>query len=84
VHIHFKIRTDPDARRGNQFVSQLYFDDAVTDRVHAAAPYNAKGQRDRRNDRDGIFNRQNGRDLILAAEPTSSGYRGTFEVGLQI
>ncbi len=29
VHIHFKIRTDPDAEAGFEFTSQLFFDDAL-------------------------------------------------------
>src|SRR5262249_24919601 len=35
VHIHFKIRSGPSSKRGFDFTSQLYFDDALTDRVHA-------------------------------------------------
>ncbi len=57
VHIHFKIRTDAGAGRGREFTSQLYFDDALTDRVHAQAPYASRGQQRMRNDRDGIFQR---------------------------
>jgi len=83
VHVHFKVRTDPDARRGHAFTSQLYFDDAFTDRVHAVAPYRRDGSRVR-NERDGIFRSQHGRDLVLAVQPDGAGYRGTFEVGLQM
>jgi protocatechuate 3,4-dioxygenase beta subunit len=53
VHIHFKIRTDPNARRGYEFTSQIYFDDAITDQVHAQAPYAGKGRRWLKNDGDG-------------------------------
>ena len=42
VHIHFKIRTEPAAARGYEFASQLYFDDALTDRVHARDPIRPK------------------------------------------
>ncbi len=38
VHIHFKIRT---AQR-QEFTSQIYFDEAVTDRVYAVEPYAAE------------------------------------------
>ncbi len=38
VHLHFKIRTRPSSGPGYQFTSQLYFDDPLTDRVHALAP----------------------------------------------
>jgi len=39
VHIHFKVRTPGAGGRTDEFTSQLYFDDAFTDRVHAKAPY---------------------------------------------
>src|SRR3954452_15618585 len=45
VHIHFKIRTDPDSEQGYEFTSQLYFDDSLTDHVLSQAPYAAKGER---------------------------------------
>lgn len=83
VHIHFKIRTDPDARRGREFTSQLYFDDSISDQVFVGAPYRANRQRRVRNDRDGIF-RRGGRELTLAVEPERDGYRAAFEVGLAI
>lgn len=82
VHIHFKVRSAPDAVRGFDFTSQLFFDEALTDRVHAAEPYAANGLRDRRNSDDGIF-RQGGTDLVLALERAEPGYAGTFEIALQ-
>jgi protocatechuate 3,4-dioxygenase beta subunit len=83
VHIHFRIRTEPQARRGHEFVSQLYFDDALTDRVHALPPYADRGPRDVRNPRDAIF-RQGGEQLLLALTAAGEGYAGIFEVGLSI
>ena len=41
VHTHFKVRTEPSAARGYEFTSQLYFDDTLTDRVHALEPTRA-------------------------------------------
>ncbi len=83
VHIHLKIRTDPAAQRGFEWTSQLYFDDALTDHVHAQAPYVTKGLRRMKNDRDGIF-RSGGRQLLLQLTKDAQGYGGTFEVGLRI
>jgi protocatechuate 3,4-dioxygenase beta subunit len=83
VHIHFKIRTDAAARRGFEFTSQLYFNDAITDQVHALAPYAAKGQRPLRNDRDYIF-RSGGNQLMLPLTKDAQGYVGAFAIGLQI
>lgn len=83
VHVHFKIRTDPLLARGHEFTSQLYFDDALTDRVHALAPYGRRGRRTVRNDGDGIF-RNGGRNLMLDLAEHGQGYAGTFDLGLQI
>ncbi|NJM62506.1 MAG: intradiol ring-cleavage dioxygenase [Oscillatoriales cyanobacterium RU_3_3] len=66
VHIHFKIRINSASQKSYEFTSQLYFDDALTDRVHAQKPYNARGRRTQRNNRDGIF-KQGGQQLMLHA-----------------
>ena len=78
THIHFKIRTSD----GMEFTSQLYFDDALTDLVHAQEPYAARGQRDTRNANDGIF-RDGGELLTLAVTESGDGYAAVFEIGLQ-
>src|SRR5688500_17132943 len=46
VHIHFKIRLPAGQQRAYEFTSQLYFDEALTDSVHARPPYNSKARRD--------------------------------------
>lgn len=84
VHIHFKIRTNPGASRGEEFVSQLYFDDGLTDRVHAVPPYAANGERDRRNAADGIFRRGGAQLLLSAREVAGGGYEASFDIGLQL
>ena len=83
VHIHFKIRTSTGATAGYEFTSQLYFDDAITDQVHAQAPYAAKGQRSIRNDGDGIY-RNGGDQLTLKLAKDTQGYGATFDIGLQM
>ena len=79
MHIHFKIRT----AQGQEFVSQIYFDEAVTDRVHALEPYARRGQRRLRNDQDGLF-RQGGRQLLVVPVSSSPGYAATFDVALSL
>jgi protocatechuate 3,4-dioxygenase beta subunit len=85
VHIHFKVRTAPKASRAYEFSSQLYFDDATTDRVHARMPYAERGARRARNAADGLF-RDGGDQLMLRLieNPTEipQGYAGSFHVGL--
>ena len=83
VHIHFKIRTDPEAAQGHEFTSQLYFDDALTTRVYSRMPYAAvKGRRDQNAD-DTIFAR-GGDQLLLTPKAAGEGYAARFEVGLQL
>jgi protocatechuate 3,4-dioxygenase beta subunit len=83
VHIHFKIRTAPVTQRSFEFTSQLYFDDVLTDRVHAAPPYAANGPRTARNQHDWIF-RRGGDQLMLAPKTTADGFAATFAIGLQL
>jgi protocatechuate 3,4-dioxygenase beta subunit len=80
VHIHFKIRTGT-VGRAREFTSQLYFDDALTDRVHAAAAYGGARSRRTRNARDGLY-AQGGRDLTLDVADDGTGYRAAYAIGV--
>jgi len=81
VHIHFKVRILAGPALGKEFTSQLYFDEAVTDRVLARAPYSVRGQRTRNSD-DGLYRRGGGR-LMLALTESGTGYAGEFSIGLK-
>jgi protocatechuate 3,4-dioxygenase beta subunit len=83
VHIHFKIRTAPQADSAHEFTSQLFFDDALSDAVFANQAYSARGQRTTRNANDGIFGASGGQ-LTLAPTPSGDGYAATFDIGVQI
>jgi protocatechuate 3,4-dioxygenase beta subunit len=83
VHIHFKVRTDPDQSSGTEFTSQLFFDDAFTDAVYAAEPYAQRGQRTLLNEQDGIYQQSGGQTLVTVT-PTTDGYAGTFAVGIRM
>lgn len=80
VHIHFKVRSSTGGR-ASEFTSQLYFDDAVSDKVFAQAPYSARTGRRTTNERDGIFG-QGGRQLTLSVAESGAGYRASFAIGL--
>jgi protocatechuate 3,4-dioxygenase beta subunit len=82
VHIHFKIRTDSANQSSYEFTSQLYFDDSLTDKIHAQPPYISKGQR-ALNIQDRIF-QDGGKDLLLRLSKAQKGYVGKFDIGLQI
>jgi len=68
VHIHAKVHLD----RQTVLTTQLYFDDAVSDKVFAEDPYAAQGEREQRNDSDGIFDDS----LLLTLERSGEGYLG--------
>ena len=81
VHIHFKVRTNPTGARGTEFTSQLFFDEALTDQVHAQAPYSQKGRRDTLITADGIF-RSGGTTLLVPLAASGGGYAGRMYVGV--
>lgn len=81
VHVHFKIRSKQKSAQGYEFTSQLYFQNIITDQVHAKYPYIKRGHRAPRNEGDRIF-LAGGDQLILALVQTDQGYTSTFDVGL--
>ena len=83
VHIHVKVRTAAQPGRSFEFTSQMYFDDGLSNRVYADAPYATKGKRSARNQDDRIF-RRGGDQLMLAPTPVADGYAATFAIGLQL
>jgi protocatechuate 3,4-dioxygenase beta subunit len=82
VHTHFKVRTDPESAAGYQFTSQLFYDDALTDIVHARPPYAAKGVRTLRNEDDEIF-QDGGQQLLLKLTEDDHGYTTTIDIGVE-
>lgn len=83
VHIHFKIRTDPDADAGFEATSQLFFDDAANAEVFSTGVYAAKGAPDVTNANDGIY-QQSGGVTTLAVTKDGEAYRATFSIAVQI
>lgn len=84
VHIHFTIRTQSAEGSDYQFTSQFFFDDALTDQVHALEPYASKGQRNTRNSNDNIF-LGGGDQLVLNLQgDATSGLTGSMSIGLDL
>jgi len=83
VHIHLKIRTAPHTSQSFELTTQMYFQDALSDRIFADPPYAEKGARVGRNQDDRIF-RRGGEQLLLSPMPAANGFRATFSVGLQL
>jgi protocatechuate 3,4-dioxygenase beta subunit len=83
-HIHFKVRLYAGQNRSYEFTSQLYFDDAFTDRIYARPPYQGKGNRTTRNERDGIYRREGGERLMLTLAEEKEQVVGRFDIGLRM
>lgn len=83
VHIHFKVRTTPGSASGLEFTSQMFFDESLTDVVHAQAPYTSKGRRDTTNSSDGIY-RGGGSQVLLPLSASGGGYAGNFSIGVRV
>jgi protocatechuate 3,4-dioxygenase beta subunit len=84
VHMHFTIRTKAADGADYQFTSQFFFDENLTDQVHAVEPYASKGERDTRNENDNIF-RSGGDQLLLNLQgDMTTGYTGSMTIGLDL
>jgi protocatechuate 3,4-dioxygenase beta subunit len=83
VHIHLKVRTAPETKQRFELTTQMYFDDALSDRIFADPPYAEQGSRAGRNQDDRIF-RRGGEQLLLSPMPAAEGFRATFSLGLQL
>jgi protocatechuate 3,4-dioxygenase beta subunit len=78
IHIHFKVRTDPDSQQGLKFTSQLFFDETITNAVIAREPYSQKGTPDTSNAADNIYQP----DLVLPLAADGDGYAAAFHIGV--
>jgi protocatechuate 3,4-dioxygenase beta subunit len=86
VHVHFKIRLTGASTRRTEFTSQLFFDDTLTDHVHALRPYAAKGRRSTVNADDRIYTSLAAPEraaLTVRASPREDGYFGVVTIGVR-
>jgi protocatechuate 3,4-dioxygenase beta subunit len=81
-HIHYKIRSPAPARSSYEFTGQMYFDEGMSDRVYAKAPYIGRGKRTVSNITDRIYNRDSGRQSMLTVTSAKDGYAASFDVAL--
>jgi protocatechuate 3,4-dioxygenase beta subunit len=77
VHIHVKVH----AGGAVVHTGQLFFNDTLTDKVFAAAPYASRGERDTRNAQDSIYV-NGGKRSLLHVTKSSSGYLGSIALGV--
>jgi protocatechuate 3,4-dioxygenase beta subunit len=78
VHIHVMVHVGGNAVH----TGQVFFDDAVTDEVYKAAPYNKRGQRDQRNANDGIY-QGGGQASTVKPAKSGSGYAASLTMAVQ-
>ena len=79
VHIHMKVH-----ERGSVVhTGQLFFDDGLTDRVYANAPYSRRGKPDTRNSADDIYRSAGAASAVLKMTPNGGGYTGAITVGVK-
>jgi len=83
VHIHFKIRTDPDGAAGFEFTSQLFFDDEFSKGVYASGVYAERGAQETLNASDNIFGQSGGATLLTVTQE-GDGYKATFPIAVQL
>jgi protocatechuate 3,4-dioxygenase beta subunit len=89
AHIHNKVRLFAGSQETYEFTTQFFFDEAITDAIHAMAPYNQKGRRDTFNNTDGIFNCATssgaaGTQLLLRLAEDGSHAIASFHVALDL
>lgn len=87
VHVHFKLRLFTGSNASYEFTSQFFFDESLTDAVHALSPYNTRGRRNTLNSNDGIYNSLSSSEkaaLTLQTSAAGSGYSGSINLGVQL
>jgi protocatechuate 3,4-dioxygenase beta subunit len=87
VHVHFKLRLFTGSTASYEFTSQFFFDEALTDVVHALSPYSSRGRRNTLNTTDNIYNSLSTSEkaaLTLQATAAASGYSGSINLGVQL
>lgn len=91
IHIHFKVRIlDEQQRATYDFTSQLFFAEEQNDAVLARPPYDARGQRRVRNERDGIYMARQadgtvaGRHLTAALGDDDEGMLAAFAIAFDL
>jgi protocatechuate 3,4-dioxygenase beta subunit len=84
VHIHFKIRTKSATNAPYEFTSQLFFDDAFSNRLFAEhAAYKRSDRRDTMNADDDIFRESRGQ-LTIPVAKSGNGLASTFDIALDL
>ena len=78
VHIHVKVHVSGSVVH----TGQLFFPDALTDRVYRKAPYNRRPNRTTRNAKDSIFVNGGRKSMLALSRRRAGGYLGEITMGV--
>ena len=78
------IRTIGADSQSYEFVSQFFFDEALSDQVYSVQPYASKGQRNTLNASDNIFNNGGDQLLLDISGDNTNGYTAAINIGLDL
>ena len=87
IHIHVRIRTWTTTSNTTEladFVTQLFFDDTVSNSVLAGANYTRSTARDTTNASDSVYNVANKTMMLLTLTQTSNGYAGAITIDVNM
>jgi protocatechuate 3,4-dioxygenase beta subunit len=78
IHVHVKVHV-----RGRVVhTGQLFFSDALTDRIYRNVPYNKRPNRTTRNANDSIFVNGGRRSMLAVGRRAAGGYLGKITMGV--
>lgn len=85
IHIHFRVRTYSGSSVIGNFVSQIFFDDAVNNVVMAQSAYSRSTSRDTTNSNDMVYRvANNTRMLAPVTGSVAEGYSSSFTAGVTL
>jgi len=86
IHIHVRVRTYAGTTVLDDFVSQFFFDDAISNAVLSQAPYNTRtSARDTTNSNDMIYaGAANSSRMLLNLTKTDTGYAGVITMAVSL
>lgn len=82
-HIHVKVRARDSRGLLQDFTTQLYFADTLSDHVFGGGPYAGRGERKTRNDNDFIYS-EGGRQLTLQPVADGQGMKASYDLGITL
>ena len=82
IHIHMRVRTYSGTTVLSNFVTQMFFEEAINNAVLATSAYSRTGSRDTTNATDNVYRVANQtRMLATTTGDNSSGYASTITIG---